>query len=70
MRIYTEAIRVRITVKLRRRLEKHAKAKHMAPSTFIRWCVEQVCDSVEWDRQIASDVKTGKIKGLYPREEL
>ena len=68
MEIHIERMTMRLSTKLRRRIEKAAKRKEMAPSTFIRWCVEQVCDSVEWDKQIANDVKSGKIKGLYSRE--
>lgn len=68
MQTNPERMSLRLSTRLRRRIKKAAKRKDMAPSTFIRWCIEQICDSVEWDDQIANDVKAGKFKGLYPKE--
>lgn len=51
MQILTEVMKMRATPKLRRRIERAAKRCDMAPSTFIRWCVEGTLNNVDGDKK-------------------
>lgn len=68
MRKHTEGIGLRLDPKLKRRMEKRATKMLMTPSAFMRWCIGQVLDSMEWDDQMKRDVKSDKIKKLYRKE--
>lgn len=68
MRTNTERTGLRLAPKLKRRIEKRATKMAMTPSAFIRWCIEQMLDSVEWDEQMKRDVKSGKMKKLYGKD--
>lgn len=70
MTIYPEVMKVRVTAKMKKRAVKMATKMAMTPSAFIRWCMEQMLDGAIWDKQIANDVKSGKMKKLYQREGL
>lgn len=67
-RVRTATIALRLPPTIKRRMEKRATKMMMTPSAFIRWCIEQVLDSMEWDDQMKRDVKSGKMKKLYEKE--
>ena len=51
MQTYTEAIRVRVSTKIKQRIEKAATRKAMSPSAFIRWCVEEMLNELDWAKK-------------------
>lgn len=59
MRTHTKSVTLRLPPKLLTRIQKAAKLMAMAPSTYVRWCVEQVLDAQAWDRQTAKDIERG-----------
>ena len=54
--------------KFLRAIRRAAKKSGRTFQEQVKFMLREMVDAIEWDEQIANDVKAGKFKGLYPKE--